>query len=323
MNFLLSANELYILPLTVCVTSILENNKEEDVKIFVLQNDFTEKSLNLLNGLTKKYKQEINVIKVADYYYDRVPVLRWSKETYYRLLFDELLPKDLDRILYLDCDTILNKNIEEFYYQDFKNFYLMALIENNNTEFRERLGLDNRGKYFQAGVLLFNLEKMRPILNYEKSIEIIEKLGDKLKVVDQDVINIAFDGNIGEIGKRFNNMEITTFYGNNWNRLWNKVDKNEVNDTVIFHYATGKPWNKIFSGSAENIWYKYLKLSPYVFLYDEKYNTLRYKILRTGLMKVLFYEYIHLTPIINNFFLKILSKKRYNKFKNFYRKYVK
>lgn len=79
----------------------------------------------------------------------------------------------------------------------------------------------------------------------------------------------------------------------------------------------------MFAGSLENIWYKYLKLSPYAYLYNEKYNTLRYKILRTGLMKVLFYEYIHLTPIINNFFLKILSKKRYNKLKSFYRKYVK
>lgn len=322
MNFILSANELYILPLSVCITSILENHKDEDVKIFVLQNDFTGKSINSLNQLGIKYKQEINVIKVADNYYDRVPVLRWSKETYYRLLFNELLPKNIDRILYLDCDTIIDKDIKGLYRKDFENFSLIALVENHNIESRQRLGLYNRGKYFQAGVMLFNLEKMRPVLNYEKSLEIIERLGDKLKVVDQDVINVAFDSSFGEIDGRFNNMRITTFK-NNWQRLWNKIDKEEVNDTVIFHYATGKPWNKMFAGSAEKVWYKYLKLSPYAYLYNERYNTLKYKILRTGLMKVLFYEYIHITPIINNLFLKVLSKEKYNNLKNFYRKYVK
>lgn len=322
MNFLLSANNLYILPVTVCITSILENHKNEKVSVYIFQNDFTEKNKDTLNELGEKYQQNIFIIKIQDYFYNQVAVLRWSKETYYRLLINEFLPKDLDRILYLDCDIIVNKNIERFYNQDFKDFSIFALPEKQNNQERIRLGLEN-GDYFQAGVLLFNLEKMRPIMNYEKSLEIINNLGDRLKAVDQDVINVAFNGRIKSINKKFNNMGISNFNGNNWQRLFNKVNKKEIEETYVFHYATGKPWNNLFAGSCEQVWYKYLRLSPFAYLYQTKFSKLKYKIFRTGIVKVLFYGYIHITPIINNIFLRILSKERYNELKNFYRKHVK
>lgn len=322
MNFLLSANELYLLPLTVTLTSILENHRDEDLNIYIFQNDFTNESKEIISNLVKSYNKNLFIMNIDSRYYQNVPTLRWSRETYYRLLYNEYLSRDIDRILYLDCDIIINKNLKDFYYQDLENFSLAALVESENNIDRTRLGLDV-GKYYQAGVIIFNLNNCINILNYERSIEIINNLGNRLQVVDQDVINVAFDEQIKEINKLFNNMGITNFSNKNLNRLLNKVDKTEIRNTYIFHYSSGKPWNKMFAGSVEEIWYKYLKLSPFSYLYNKKYNTFKYKILRSGIMKFVFFEYIHLTPIINKLFLKILSKEKYNKYKLFYRKYVK
>jgi lipopolysaccharide biosynthesis glycosyltransferase len=105
--------------------------------------------------------------------------------------------------------------------------------------------------------------------------------------------------------------------------LLNYTNKEKINESVIFHYATGKPWNNLYSGACENIWYKYLKISPFENLYYEKYSKLKYKILRTGLFKFLFFEYIRLTPYINNLFLKIVSRERYDRLKKFYRDNIK
>ncbi len=57
MNFLLSANNHYLLPLSVCLTSILENHKDENINVYILQNDFDNENKILLNNLFKKYKQ--------------------------------------------------------------------------------------------------------------------------------------------------------------------------------------------------------------------------------------------------------------------------
>lgn len=323
MNFLLSANNHYIVPLTVCLTSILENHKDYDLNFYILQNDFPEKSRNIIKELARNYNKSIHIIDIPNFYYDSVPVLRWSKETYYRLLFNEFLPRDLDRIIYLDSDIIVDKDISNLYNLDLEEYCMAALPETHNIDIREKLGLNKRGQYFQAGVLLFDLTKCREVINYEKSLEIINKLGENLTAVDQDVINIAFDGKIKVINDEFNNSKITAFNGNNFYRLLNFLPKKDIENTRIFHYASGKPWNNLFSGSAEKIWYKYLLLSPYADLYKKKFRSLKYKILRTGIMKYLFFLYTDLTPYIDKFFRKMLSQDKYVKVKDIYRKYIK
>ena len=252
-----------------------------------------------------------------------MPVLRWTKETYYRLLINEKIPNNINRILYFDCDIIVNKNLSELYNFNLEDYYIGALHEGNDAANRSRLGLNLPGFYYQCGVILIDLEKSRQILNYNSSIGIIEKIKDSMIAVDQDVVNVMFDSKIKELKEKFNNCKITNYYGNNLNRLFNNVNKYIFNETVVFHYATGKPWNNLYPGSCEKLWYKYLKLSPYSYLYNEKFNNIKYKIIRTGIFKILFFEYIHLTPYINNFFLKLMPTKVYYKMKKFYRNKIK
>ena len=322
MNFIFSANDNYVLPLTVCLTSILENHKSEKISVYIMQDDFKEKSRETLKNLFSKYNQSLIIIDVDDKYYDGVPSLRWSKQTYYRLLFNELLPQTIDRMLYLDCDIIVDKNIKELYESDMEDFYILAFPELLNRNARTRLGLGD-GLYFQAGVLLFDLNKCRPLLNYEKSIEIIDKLGSDMIAVDQDVVNVAFDGKIKVVEEKYNNCRITNFDGSNLNRIFNHVNKKDIDTTHVFHYATGKPWNNLFSGSCEDVWYKYLLLSPYKYLYKQKFNRIKYKFLRSGIIKYLLFLYIYLTPFINNTFKIFLPKKIYFLLRNFYRKNIK
>lgn len=323
MNILFCCDTNYAMPLTVSVASIFENNKEYRINIYIFYSSLTDLQQKKLIELSNLYNQKINFVKVDTEYFKSAPVFRWSKETYYRLLLVDLLPNTVEKVLYLDCDIIVDKPLDDLFNIDFETYSILALEETNFLSPRKRLGLESQGKYFQAGVLLFNIDKCKGILNYENSLNIINNLGSKLEVVDQDVINVMFDGKIKSIDRKFNNCEITNFNGNNSNRFFNHTDQSLIDETIVFHYATGKPWNKIYSGSCENIWYKYLRLSPYSFLYDSKYNTLKYRLLRSGISKVLFYEYIHITPYINKISSKLLSPKTYSTLKNWYRKNIK
>jgi lipopolysaccharide biosynthesis glycosyltransferase len=322
-NILFSCDTNYAMPMTVCITSVFENNKDFKVNVFVFYSNLTEDQKEILIKLAKQYNQNINQIKVDGHYFETAPTLRWSKETYYRLLFNELLPKDLKRIIYFDADTIVNKSIYDLFELKLEDYSISALPEIKSSEQRKRLGLSQNGNYYQAGVLVLDLDKCRKNLDYKKAEEVILSLGEKLLVVDQDIINVIFDGRIKKLDKKFNNCEITNFQKNNFNRFLNFTEKRLIDETVIFHFATSKPWNNLFSGSCEEVWYKYLKLSPYSYLYNQKYSSLKYKILRTGLFKVFFYEYIHLTPTINKLALNLFPKKIYAKLKKYYRKNIK
>ncbi len=325
MNIMMSCNSDYALPLSVCLTSVFENLQNKPIKInaYILSGDLSEESKEKIGSLANIYNQNIFFINVDPSYFSSAPTLRWTKETYYRLLINELMPKNLDRILYLDCDIVANKPIDDFYEIDLGEFYLGALYEKDNVGPRKRLGLNANGPYFQTGVILLDVKKCNLILNYENAEKVIQSLGDKLLVVDQDVINVLFDGKIKPIDKKYNNTEITNFMGRNYNRLFNSIDRKEIEETYIFHYACGKPWNNLFPGSCEDIWYKYLKLSPYKDLYTEKFNSIKYKLLRTGLVKFLFFKYVNFTPMINNMFHKVLPQGTYAKLKNYYRRHIK
>lgn len=318
MNILLCCNENYAIPLTVCMTSILENNRSTSINFYVFYSSLQEEQKNKVSDLVKKYGQNIDLIQIDNHYFSKAPTMRWSKETYYRLLMCDILPPNTDRLLYLDCDTIVNASILDFYNTDLKDKYMCALKEEINQGFRAKLNLDPKGDYYQGGIILFDFKKTKEILSYKKSLEILSNIGDRLIAVDQDITNILFDGKILAIDKKFNNSEITSFQG------LNIPDKDRIiRKTCIFHYATGKPWNNLYSGACEDIWYKYLLLSPYKEIYYAKFNKLKYWILRTKLVKRLFYKYIKITPHINNMTKKIFPASLYISLKETYRKYIK
>ena len=322
-NILLACDSNYVMPLAVCLTSIFENNPENNICIYVLHSPLLDKQKETLINLAKRYNQKINLIQIADHYFSAAPTLRWSKEMYYRLLINEVLPEDMDKILYLDCDVVINKPLDDMFGLDFQGKYLIASEQKDGQDSRTRLGLSPNGSYFPSGAILFDLRKCTELLSYKKVIKIIEEFSKNLTTPDQDVLNIIFDGKIKALETKFNNCEITNFQGGDSNRLLNHTDKKQADETYIFHYATGKPWNNLYSGACEDIWYKYLLLSPYKDLYYEKYSKLKYKILRTGLVKMLFYQYINATPHINNLAKKIFPVRLYNTLKRYYRKNIK
>ncbi len=317
-NILFCTDKNYVMPMSVAITSIFENNKDLDICIYVFHSEILKEQEVILLDLAKKYNQEIKLIFIEDKYFKDAPVLRWSRETYFRLLICQKIKEDIDRLIYLDCDMIVNRSIKSIQSFDLDRCLLGMLEEKDAIQIK----IFNLQKYFQSGIIIFDFKNIKQYLDYNNLENTISIYRDKIITVDQDILNILFSSKIKGLPNMFNNINITT-YENNKNRILNIVDNKIKEETIVFHYIASKPWNNIFSGSCEDIWMKYLKLSPYSYLYKEKYNKLRFKILRLGIFKVLFYNYIYATPYINSFFKKILNEEKYKKMKSVYRKYFK
>ena len=103
-----------------------------------------------------------------------------------------ILPQDIKKILYLDCDTIVKENLNSlFNIEDNENVFL-GVKDCISKRYRRNIGLDSNNNYINAGVLLINLELLRKY-DVEKEIsDFINRYGKIISYADQDILNGVF-----------------------------------------------------------------------------------------------------------------------------------
>ena len=103
----------------IMLTSVLENNRDREVSAYILiDKPLLEIHQKRFKQLSDKYSSGIEFVMVDKSFFEKFPikgeaknVKHWSIVTYYRLYAEELLPKSVDKVLYLDCDIIVNRPI--------------------------------------------------------------------------------------------------------------------------------------------------------------------------------------------------------------------
>lgn len=165
-NILITTNRNYLHQLKVLIKSLEVSNPDEKFNIYILQRDFTQATKKELTTSADKLKTTINYIKVLSDDFKDFPIVdkRYPLEIYYKLFASIYLPKEIDRILYLDPDIVVINSIKDFYHHPFKDNYYIATshvfgivkIFNNL-----RLNLSKDTPYINAGILLINNKKLR------------------------------------------------------------------------------------------------------------------------------------------------------------------
>ena len=185
-------NNYYTSLTYVSMTSIL-NSKDCNTYVsfyVVIPKTFEDKNIRFLNSLYYQYDCfNITFIRM-DEKYEKAFVSRYiTTQAYYRFSLGELIPY-LNKIIYLDSDTICFKDLTNLYNLNFKGKMILGqiIITNNNKK---------DGFYkINSGILLLNLKKMRNIKLEQKIIDIINK-NYKNQFHDQGIINIYFKKLIG------------------------------------------------------------------------------------------------------------------------------
>lgn len=281
LNIVFTIDKNYVQHFTVACTSLLENNSEFIDKIYLVhsitENDILEKEkLKIsLNYFKQKYNIVIEQIFLFNNVLDKFKISHHiTKATYFRLLLPEILPDNIDKILYLDSDIIVNGILNDLLKLNFviKNdvylncstlsesmntdneYYLMAVDHQHEISIPqlERLRMIGHSglKYFNAGVMYINLKKWRDDNISNKLIENAIKHNDHIILWDQDVLNITFDMQWGELDYSYNAFNLTA------------EDIN--NELKIIHYISSlKPWHFDNNHPYKYLYWKYLKMTPF------------------------------------------------------------
>ena len=266
-NIVLAADNKYIQHCITTITSILENT-ESVVNFYILTSGFTDISILLLDRIKSKYKCIIQTINVDESYLSNAPLPQSLKHinivTYYRILIPNLLPNSIDKVIYLDCDIIVRKNILELWNFDLEYNALGAVYQTPLTFNDEttRLGINPKFGYFNAGVLLINLKYWREHQIMEKCIQYLKNNHESILYHDQDILNTILFNKVSPIPFKWNLMNYYFLNINHWNKcdinhIKNELLKEQKDPTLIHYVYVPKPWNKNCEHPYRNEYYSY------------------------------------------------------------------
>ena len=125
------------------------------------------------------------------------------------MLLPTILPKEIDKVLYIDGDIICLDSLKELWETPLENFSAAAVPDMRCNDIRvlNRLSFNRADDYFNAGVMLINLDWWRKNDIQNKSIKFISENRDICKFHDQDALNVVLHGTIQTLSIRFNLQE--------------------------------------------------------------------------------------------------------------------
>ena len=146
MNLLFCINQSFRPLLCQCLRSIVKNGGEEAYDAYILHSDLTEEDFGAIEAVSDRVHCRFAAVNAKDF--EGFPESsRYPRQIFYRLAAPLLLPKELDRILYLDVDTLVINPLRELYAMEFAGNYYIAC-----THIRETLTrLNDRRLNVQIG----------------------------------------------------------------------------------------------------------------------------------------------------------------------------
>lgn len=278
----------FVIPTATALASLIENKDPDTIyDIYLITNNLSSENVSLFHKLGDYNNVNIN-IKHVNNSYDEFCMLSDSFKVTTTALFKFNLPailSELDKVLYIDGDTIIQKDLSNLYNTELESCYA-GVIEDYRTvhyykpSIMERLNISHKS-YFNTGVMVLNLKKMRTD-NITKELFDYKKNGKNF-FMDQDAFNVVFKENVKYLEPFYNFLltNLLTFSYKKFMQLcpskMNNIKSYDdfIKNSTILHYASPqKPW-LYHNAIAENIWYKYYRKS---ILKNKKLKRTKYKL---------------------------------------------
>ncbi len=246
----------------VVVTSLFEHTKTP-VIVHILH----DKTLNNLNRerflkTAERYNQAVDFVDVEGYKNKLSADITASIDkidknltvgTLYRLFMPEVLP-ELDKIIYLDCDVIVNLDIVELWDINIEDNCLGGVKDpiafTDKIPLKDRLCMKfnkcNIKEYVNCGVLIMNLKKIREHGELFKiALNWLNRHVHTAHYLDQDALNSIFSGSIKFIDNKFNRLP-------DYNNL---DDDGELNNCIVHFFGGFKPWREVYGSKSEQLYW--------------------------------------------------------------------
>lgn len=142
MNILFTLDNNFVSQVAASICSICENNSQEQIHFFLFSKGISDENKAKLKSFIEGYKQSVSIYEIGDLdqYFDfEFDTSGWNPIVLARLLCEKILPDSIDRILYLDGDTIVLEDLSDLWKTDMKGSPIGGCIEPTIDKTRKNL----------------------------------------------------------------------------------------------------------------------------------------------------------------------------------------
>ena len=282
MNIAYHSSDAYARILAVSMVSLFENNKFlDEINVYIIEHGISEKNKYALNLISKKYGRKLYFIPMPDI--NQVERLKlkqvkkkWIFDSYCRLFLDDLLPKSVDKVLYLDSDVLVTDSLEKLWNTDLNNHVAAGVKDCFNKKYYKLLGLKKNAHYCNSGVILINLSKWRNDCIGDQIRKYIYKHDGYVFFMEQTVMNGVIQDKWLILPVRYNVNTLMMILSYDEIKTLRRIDDfypegeviNALKHPALIHMTSvflvhNRTWIKGNNHPAKSIYNKYKALTPW------------------------------------------------------------
>jgi lipopolysaccharide biosynthesis glycosyltransferase len=265
-----AADAAYVPHSAAMLHSVIEQAHDRTVHIHYLHGPrFPETAITLLTKMVVRSGGLISFMCIPD---ERIMDLagrgHQTSPTWYRIFLPELLP-DVDRILYLDCDVIATDPIADLWRIDLSRHYIAAVTNVFEPYYLDRiavLGLSGPEAYFNAGVVLLNLDLMRRDDCTRLLMDYAINNRERLMWVDQDTLNVVLGHRRLALHPRWNCMNSVMEFPWSGKVFGDEAVEEARRNPAIRHFegpSINKPWHYMCEQSNRELYFAHRRQTPW------------------------------------------------------------
>jgi lipopolysaccharide biosynthesis glycosyltransferase len=263
MNIMYATDDNYAEIMAVSALSVIENNRDEELHFYIVEDSISTENLEKIRTMVETEGAKITFIKMPNFRGKlgvELKTLRWSDSTYSRLFLKELFGEkpEVDKLLYLDCDTLIVDSLRELWDTDISDCLGAACLECISNMHKKIISAKKTDNYVNAGMLLLNVRRWIDEDIETITSEFIRKYKGKTECVDQGVINGTVSNRFKLVSPRYNLTALAYDFTYEEMQIYRKpqfgyskeVWENAVKNPAVVHFTASflsiRPW---FEGS--------------------------------------------------------------------------
>lgn len=267
--------------LGVSLVSLYENSRDmDDIIVYVLDSGISSDNKSKIEGLAVQYSRSpiiwLPVTDINRILSMEVETDRGSLSQFARLFVSSNLPSDIEKVLYLDCDIIINHSIRKLWNIDLKGKTIAALLDAFSSFYRANVGLQKNDVMFNSGVMLIDLKKWKEQGIEDKLLQFIKSKNGRIQQADQGALNAVLSHDTYCFEPCFNS--VTIYYDFNYDEMMiyrkppkgfysREQIKTAVENPYLIHYTTSflskRPWITGCQHKYVDVWLNYKRISPW------------------------------------------------------------
>ena len=254
-------DDKYVNQTVVSMKSALEHNKQ--VEFIIMYSKLSAESMQKLGAVGGS----LRLIKMDENQFADLTLSKWvTVQAWFRIKLPDLC-KDLDKVLYLDCDTLIRGNLDELFSLDLTNKYLAGVKDVwGVSKYVKRLNMKS-GVYVNSGMLLFNCDYCRKEHFFDKVVAFAKNNAKIIEFCDQDSINKVVDEYKLVVSPKYNFMD--TWWRGGYYEFEGEEETEYLKakeNPVIAHLTGLKPAFKGCGNKFKDEWWEVAKKTK---IYDE------------------------------------------------------